>query len=306
MSGSQLSTRNSRLVKVAFLGLGAIGQPMARRIAGAGHQLTVWNRTAKRASEFKRDDTVTVAPTPVDAVREAEVVVTCLSTSADVEAVLNDGVFEAIPHGSTLIDCTSGDPATSRRIAARLAAWNVAFIDAPVSGGVKGAEEGTLTVMCGGDADALDRVRPVIEAFGKKIVHCGPVGAGDAVKAGNQALLALSIWGTGEVLAALTHAGVSPRVALDVINASSGRSNASMNLFPERVLSRAFPRTFRLALLDKDARIAAQIARDEKVPAPLIQLAADLCTLAHAELGEDADHVEAVKVIERWAHTEIQ
>ena len=279
---------------------------MALRISRAGHQLTVWNRTAKRAADFPRDEAITVAPTPVDAVRDAEVIVTCLSTSTDVEEVLNDGVFEAITHGATLIDCTSGDPATSRRIAARLAAWNVAFIDAPVSGGVKGAEEGTLTVMCGGDADAIERVKPVFAAFGKTIVHCGPVGAGDAVKAMNQALLALTIWGTGEALVALAKSGVAPDVALDVINSSSGRSNASMNLFPERVLTRAFPRTFRLALLDKDVRIAAQIARDEKVPAPLTQLVADLCTLAHMELGEDADHVETVQVIERWGQTEIQ
>jgi len=122
----------------------------------------------------------------------------------------------------------------------------------------------------------------------------------------NQALLALTIWGTGEALVALAKLGVAPQVALEVINSSSGRSNASMNLFPERVLTRAFPRTFRLALLDKDVRIAAQIARDEKVPSPLVQLAADLCTLSHVDLGEEADHVEMVKVIERWGQAEVQ
>lgn len=279
---------------------------MARRVAAAGYDLTVWNRTRDRATDFAKGTKAEVAAIAADAARGADVVVTCLSTSADVEAVLDGGVLEAMTPGSALLDCTSGDPATSRRIAARLAAWSVGFVDAPVSGGVKGAEEGTLTVMCGGEPEALERVRPVIETFGKKIVHCGPVGAGDAVKAMNQALLAITIWGTGEVLAALAKSGVSPQVALDVINSSSGRSNASMNLFPERVLSRAWPRTFRLALLDKDARIAAQIARDEKVPSPLTQLAADLCSLAHMELGEEADHVEAVKVIERWAQTEIQ
>jgi 3-hydroxyisobutyrate dehydrogenase len=279
---------------------------MARRIAGAGFPLTVWNRTSSRATTFAKEANVAAAKSARDAASAADVVVTCLSTSADVEQVLNEGLVDGLNAGATLLDCTSGDPATSRRMAARLAEKKVAFIDAPVSGGVKGAEEGTLTVMCGGDAAAIDRVRPVISAFGKKIVHCGPVGAGDAVKAMNQALLALAIWGTGEALATLVKSGVSPAVALDVINASSGRSNASMNLFPERVLTRAFPRTFRLALLDKDARIAAQIARDERVPAPLMQLAADLCTLSHKELGEEADHVEAVQVIERWAGTEIK
>jgi 3-hydroxyisobutyrate dehydrogenase len=298
------------MLKVAFIGLGSIGRPMAKRIAAAKFPLTVWNRTVGRAATFAREIGATHATTSADAARDADVVVTCLSTSHDVDEVLQAGLEASLEaslrSGATLLDCTSGDPATSRRIAGRLAGKGVGYVDAPVSGGVRGAEEGTLTVMCGGDAKDLDRVRPVLEAFGKKIVHCGPVGAGDAVKAMNQALLALTIWGTGEALVALSKSGVSAAVALDVINASSGRSNASMNLFPERVLTRAFPRTFRLALLDKDARIAAQIARDERVPAPLTQLAADLCTLAHKQLGEDADHVEAVKVLEQWAGTEIR
>lgn len=294
------------MLSVAFIGLGSIGRPMAKRIAAAGFPLIVWNRTTERAGAFAKEVGARHAQTAADAARDVDVVITCLSTSADVEQVLDGGLFQAIKSGSTLLDCTSGDPATSRRIAERLASKKAGFVDAPVSGGVRGAQEGTLTVMCGGDDADFARVRPVIQAFGKKIVHCGPVGAGDAVKAMNQALLALTIWGTGEALVALSKSGVSAQVALDVINASSGRSNASMNLFPERVLTRAFPRTFRLALLDKDARIAAQIARDERVPAPLTQLAADLCTLARTELGEDADHVEAVKVLEKWAGAEIK
>jgi 3-hydroxyisobutyrate dehydrogenase len=294
------------MLSVAFLGLGAIGRPMAQRIGAAGFPLTVWNRTGTRADDFVKQHTARAAQSARDAVREADIVITCVSTSTDVESVLDQGVRDALKTGALLLDCTSGDPAASRRISARLAENGVGFVDAPVSGGVKGAEAGTLTVMCGGAAGDIERATPVIQAFGKTIVHCGPVGAGDAVKAMNQALLAITIWGTGEALTTLAKSGVSARVALEVINASSGRSNASMNLFPERVLNRAFPRTFRLALLDKDVRIAAQIARDEKVPSPLTQLAADLCTLAHGELGEEADHVEAVKVIEKWAQAEIQ
>jgi 3-hydroxyisobutyrate dehydrogenase len=131
------------------------------------------------------------------------------------------------------------------------------------------------------------------------------VGAGDALKAVNNALLAVHIWSAGEGLAMLMKEGVSPKVALDVINASSGRSNASMNLFPERVLTRAFPRTFRLALLDKDVGIAAEVAAAAHVPAPMLQLTAALWTLAHNSLGEAADHVETVKLIEQWAGVEI-
>ena len=293
---------------VAFLGLGAIGAPMARHLAAGPFRLAVWNRTRARAEAFGRDTGARVAASPADAARGAEVVVTCLPVSADVEGLLDgpDGLLAGLARGATLVDCTSGDPATSRRLAARLAEHGVAFIDAPVSGGTSGAEKGTLTVMVGGDAAVLERVRPVLQAFGEKIVHCGGVGAGDALKSVNNALLAIHIWSAAEGLAALARAGVDPAVALDVINTSSGRSNSSMNLFPERVLTRAFPRTFRLALLDKDVGIAAGLARETKTVAPLLQLTSELFRLAHAELGEEADHVEAVRVVERWANVELR
>jgi 3-hydroxyisobutyrate dehydrogenase len=220
-----------------------------------------------------------------------------------VEAILggDDGIETGIESGAMLIDCTSGDPATSRRIADRLRHRNVEFVDAPVSGGVKGAVGGTLTVMCGGNQPAVDRARTVLQAFGSKIIRCGDVGAGDAVKAMNQALLAIHIWSAGEALAALAKLGVEASVALDVINGSSGRSNTSENLFPERVLGRRYPRTFKLALLDKDVGIAKQIVDESGIDSPFIGLAATLFTEAHAELGEEADHVEAVRVIERRA-----
>lgn len=291
-------------MKVAFLGLGAIGRPMAACLARTpGITLAVWNRTHAKAESFASEFNVAARKTPADAVRDADVVITCLPISADVESLLDGdtGMLGAIKQGATLVDCTSGDPATSRRIAALLNEKGNGFLDAPVSGGVKGAESGTLTVMIGGDASTLAKVQPVLEAFGKKIVHCGDVGAGDAVKAVNQALLAIHILSAGEGLIALSKLGVKPEVALDVINASSGRSNSSMNLFPERVLGRKFPRTFRLALMDKDIDIAAVMMRELKLPAPLTQLAADLTRVAHNELGEEADHVEAVKAVERWA-----
>ena len=293
---------------VAFLGLGAIGRPMAARLAAApAISLAVWNRTTERARGFAAETGARHAASPADAARGADVVITCFPVSADVEALLDgpDGLLAGLARGALLVDCTSGDPATSRRIAGRLAEHDVGFLDAPVSGGTIGAEQGTLTVMVGGDPALLERARPALETFGKKIVHCGDVGAGDALKAVNNALLAIHVWSTAEGLVALARAGVRADVALDVINASSGRSNASMNLFPERVLTRAFPRTFRLALLDKDVGIAAGVAREQKVPAPLLQLTADLFRIAHNALGDDADHVEAVKVVEQWAGVEI-
>jgi 3-hydroxyisobutyrate dehydrogenase len=281
---------------------------MARHLAIPGFSLAVWNRTPAKAAAFAAAHPARAASTPADAARDAAFVVTCLPTSREVEALLDgpDGLLAGLATGALLIDCTSGDPATSQRIAARCAERGIGFIDAPVSGGVVGAENGKLTIMVGGDAALLERAMPVLKAMGEKIVHCGAVGAGDALKAVNNALLAVHIWSAAEGLLALSRAGVKPAVALDVINASSGRSNSSMNLFPERVLTRAFPRTFRLALLDKDVMIAAQVARDEKVPSPLIQLTAELFRAAHGALGEEADHVEAVKYLEQMAGGEIQ
>lgn len=287
--------------RVAFLGLGAIGAPMARHLAGPDLDLVIWNRTRARADDFVVVTSARIAETPAAAADGRDIVITCLPVSRDVESLLEGptGLLAKMPRGSILVDCTSGDATTSRRMSERLREHGIGFLDAPVSGGVVGAVQGALTVMVGGDTDLLERVRPVLERFGKRIVHCGVVGTGDALKAVNNALLAMHIWGTAEGLVALEKAGVRANVALDVINASSGRSNASMNLFPDRVLSRAFPRTFRLALLDKDVGIAADLAREQQVPSPLLQLTAELFRMAHRELGEAADHVEAVQLVER-------
>ena len=295
-------------MKIAFLGIGDIGTPMAAHLARDPFELVVWNRTSAKAEAFAREHKARVARTPAEAVKSADVVITCLPSSVEVEAVLHgeSGMFDSLRKGAVLIDCTSGDPPTSRSIAAELRARGVDFIDAPVSGGTVAAKAGTLTVMWGGDARVFERVRPVIEAFGKKIVHAGPVGSGDALKAVNNALLAVHILSTAEGLAVLVKAGVDAKVALEVINASSGRSNSSENLIPQRVLTRAFPRTFRLALLEKDIGIAAVLAEDLNARTPLISLAAERFHEAREKLGEEADHVEAVKMVEEENGIEIR
>ena len=287
-------------MRVAFIGLGDIGSLMASHLAQDPFSLTVWNRTASKAQGFAAIHPARVASSAAAAARGAEVVVTCLPSSVEVEAVLHgdQGLLRALEPGAVLLDCTSGDPATSRSIAAELSSRGVGFIDAPVSGGTSAAKSGSLTVMWGGDDSDFERVRPVVEAFGKKIVHAGPVGAGDALKAVNNALLAVHILSTGEGLAILMKAGVDPATALEVINASSGRSNTSENLIPQRVLTRAFPRTFRLALLDKDIGIAESLATELGMQTPVLSLAAKRLHEARSTLGEEADHVEAVKMIE--------
>ncbi|MEO7137670.1 MAG: NAD(P)-dependent oxidoreductase [Gemmatimonadales bacterium] len=294
-------------MRIGFLGLGAIGAPMAAHLAKQ-HKLTVWNRTAARATEFAATHGAHAAGTPREAAAGAEVVLTCLPTSREVASLLNgpDGLEAGLVRGALLIDCTSGDPATSRAIAQRLAGHGVAFADAPVSGGVSGAEAGTLTVMVGGDEETFERARPVLAAFGKRIERLGPVGAGHAMKAVNNALLAVNLLAVGDALAALVKAGVSARTAVEVLNASSGRSFVSEALVPERVLTGRWPRTFRLALLDKDVGIARAFVREVGVESPLLELAGELLGQARAELGETADHVETLRLIERRAGVEIR
>lgn len=294
-------------MKAAFLGLGAIGRPMAAHVARTA-DLAVWNRTRASAYAFGAGHGVRVGATPRETVAGADVVLTCLPTSAEVEGLLDgpDGLEAGLRSGALLLDCTSGDPATSRRIAARLLGRGVAFADCPVSGGTNGAEAGTLTVMVGADDETFARARPVLEAFGRRIDHMGPVGAGQAVKAVNNALLAAHILAFGEGFAALAKAGVPVRKAVDVINASSGRSFVSEVLAPDRVLSGRWPRTFRLALLEKDVRIALGVLDANGVPGPLLHLVGDLFRRARAALGEDADHLEAVRLIEQEAGVEIR
>ena len=294
-------------MNVAFLGLGALGTPMAARLSRL-HGVVVWNRTRKRADAFAQEQKVQVAGTPREAVTGADAIVTCLPTSREVEGLLDgpDGILAGIRAGAILVDCTSGDPATSRRIAARLKEHQVAFADAPVSGGPPAASAGTLTVMIGATPELFERARDLVSAFGKRIEHVGPVGAGDALKSVNNALLAANILAAAEGLTALVKAGVPARKAVEVINASSGRSFVTEALVPERVLAGTWPRLFRLALLDKDVGIAVGVLEGAGVPGPLLTRVRELTAELRSDLGEEADYLDPIRRAERHAAVEIR
>ena len=186
-------------MRVGFIGLGAIGEPMAARLA-AVHEVAVWNRTGAKAQAFAElHDRARAATSPRDVAAGADAVVTCLPTSAEVEALLDgpDGLLAGMAEGTLLVDCTSGDPATSRRIAERLRERQIGFVDAPVSGGPPLAKTGQLTVMCGGSDVDVAQASAVVAPFAARVVRLGPVGAGHALKAGNNALLAVNIIAVG-------------------------------------------------------------------------------------------------------------
>jgi len=281
---------------------------MAARLAAAS-TLTVWNRTAARAAAFvEAHPGARMAATLAELARDVDAVITCLPTSADVAAVLDGsgGMLAAMPAGALLIDCTSGDPATSRSIAARLGERGIGFVDAPVSGGPPLASTGQLTVMCGGAEEDVARARAIVAPFAAKVIHLGPVGAGHAMKAVNNALLAVNILAAAEGLVALAKAGIAPRDAVEVLNASSGRSFATEVLIPDRVLTGTYPPLFRLALLEKDIGIAHQVAMDAGTDDPVLGFVREQFRALRAELGETADYVDPVRRAEQRAGVELR
>lgn len=290
--------------RVGFIGLGAIGTPMARHVAKA-FEAVVWNRTTEKARAFARAHGARAAAGVAELVHDCEVVITCLPTSKEVAEVIA-AARDAWRPGHLLIDATSGDPVGSRRNAASLAEHGADFVDAPVSGGTSGAEQGTLTVMLGGPDAAVERARRYVQPYARKVEHVGPVGAGHALKAINNALLALNIVAAGEGLAALVKLGVPARRAVDVINASSGRSNVTETLIPERVITRAWPRTFSAALLDKDLGVALAVLQDAGVGSELYPAVKRFYEQARRMLDAGADHVEVVKRVENAAGVEIR
>lgn len=284
--------------QVAFLGLGAMGYPMAAQL----ERPLVWNRTPGRAQAHAAEHGSRAVALAEAA--QADLLVTCLPTSREVDEV----IAQLRPHlrpGTTWLDCTSGHPEAARRQRAELAELGVKFLDAPVSGGPAGARAGTLTVMVGGPAAEVEAVTPHL-GFAGQVIRVGDTGAGFAVKAVNNLLLAANLWAAGEGLAALGRAGADLGAALSAINASSGRSNASENLIPQRVMTREFPVSFTLGLLAKDAGIAADLIGSVQASAPLLLHASGLIRGAARSVGPEADHSAAVQLIEQLNDKEIR
>ncbi len=288
-------------MKIGFIGLGAMGFPMARHLTKE-HHVIVWNRTREKAERHAREHGSTLADDIADTA-QADVVITMLPTSAEVDEVV-DRLLPHLRDGMLWIDATSGDPNVSRETAKRLAAKSVAFVDAPVTGATVGAENATLTIMIGGDAADFERARDVLRLCGKTIIHAGAVGAGHAIKVLTNSIMGATVWMTSECLLLAKRYGIDLKTAFAVTNAGSGRSNASENLLPMRLLEGKWPLVFKLAHHDKDIRIAASIAHQQHASTPMLALTQQLFTAALNELGQNADYIEVAKIIARWNNTE--
>lgn len=286
---------------VAFIGLGAMGFRIAAHLPKQFDTVYVWNRSFNKAEQHAAEYG-TQAVTLEQAV-QADVIFSCLPTSADVERLLENLPLKS---GSVWVDCTSGVPDSAQKLAVQLAEHGVIFLDAPVSGQTIGAENGTLTVMVGGNAEGYEQALPAMQAFGKLIKHVGESGAGFAVKAVNNMLMAVNLCAVAEGFTTLKAHGVNLHEALDCINASSGKSMVTETVLPQRILNRSFPVTFALPLLAKDTGIAIDLAREAKISAPVLSLTQNLIQAASDLSDKNSDFSSAVKMYESWSNITIE
>lgn len=284
---------------IGFVGLGNMGIPMARRLVEAGYAVRSYD-VSDDARERAGKAGIPVAGS-LGEVAAADTVVLMLPSSAIVQLVVDDPEFAtSVRAGSLVVDMGSSEPAATRAVSARLAALGVGMVDAPVSGGVGGAEAGRLTIMVGGSTEDVGRATPWLTALGKP-VHMGQIGSGDAVKALNNLLSATHLWVTSEAMLVGQRFGIEPQVMLEVFNASSGRSGSTENKWPNFVLPGGFDSGFALQLMLKDMRIATRLARECGLPSRLGESAVELWDEAASRLDPAADHTEVARYLAEWA-----
>ena len=256
-------------MQVAFIGMGTMGAPMALNILKAGHSVTVHNRTREREREVVQAG-ATPAASPQAAAANAEVVITCVSDTPDVEQVIlgESGVIGGAQPGTVVVDMSTISPTATRQLAAQLAAADIAMVDAPVSGGSEGARNGTLSIMIGGAPEAVAKAWPVLEAMGKTLTHVGDIGAGQTTKAINQIIVAGTYWSVAEGMALGMKAGLDMDKVVQAVGGGAagswGLTNRSGNM-----INNEYPLGFRVRLHRKDLVIALEAARELGVTIPM-------------------------------------
>ncbi len=294
---------------VGFVGVGNMGWPMAANLLKGGFTVAVADARREVAHNFVQQLGGSAPDTLAQLAAASDVVVTMLPTSGHVATVLADGadhVLAGLKPGSIVVDMTSGQPAVTQALAARVAAAGCVLIDAPVSGGVARARTGELAIMVGGPADAIERARPVLAAMGTTITRCGEVGAGQAMKALNNLVSAGGFLIGIEALLIGQKFGLDPGLMTDVINASTGMNNSTQKKFRQFVLSRQFDSGFSLELMVKDLSIALELARGGVVPAPFAAQCRELWSAASTLLGPGQDHTAMAKLPEALAGMELK
>ena len=283
---------------VGFVGLGNMGRPMAARLAG-DFELLVYDLNGEAVERFVAEHAGAAGPGPDELAARADALVTMLPDGEAVRrALLEDGGLAAsLRPGSIVIDMSSSDPADTVATGEGLHAKGVAMVDAPVSGGVRGAEAGTLAIMAGGEAADVARCRPLLERLGAHVFHMGALGSGHAMKALNNYVSAAGFAAAVEAILAGRRYGLDPDRMVDALNASTGRNASTESKLREQVLSGRFASGFSIGLMAKDLRTATGIAAAMGLEAPLAEACAALWAEAAASTGPTADHTELIR---RW------
>jgi len=292
-------------VTVGFIGLGIMGRGMARNLRAAGFPLYVYNRTSSRMTELA-DSGAIPTTSPADLAARCDVVITCVSDTPDVEAVIDgpSGVIAGMRAGTLVIDMSTISPQATVALAARINAKGGSMLDAPVSGGSEGAAKGTLSIMVGGSERDFARALPVFQAMGKNIVHVGAQGAGQTVKLVNQILVVGNALAMSEALLFAQAGGVDVTKALAAVSGGAAGSWMLSNRGPQ-ILNRDWRPGFTIDLQQKDLRLVLDAADDVGVPLPGTALIFQLYrTLQHAGLGHEGNHA-LVKALEQLARIEI-
>lgn len=294
-------------MKIGFIGLGAMGKPMAKNLIRAGFRVIVYNRTIGKTKEF-REMGASVAVTPKDLASDSQVVIVNVSNSPDVEEVLlgKEGAIHGSRPGTIVIDMGTSYPSSTLKICKILQEKGVEMLDAPVSGGVKGAEERTLSIMVGGRREIFEKCKPILSAMGKNIFYQGESGSGHITKAINNFVSAAAITALTEALVMAKKAGLSPMKVLDVLKVSSGRSYQAEQALPQFVLTRKFDAGFLLGLMKKDLNIFASLGDDYQTPMFLGNLVHQLWDVAAREIGPQSDYTRFVGLYETWANAKVE
>jgi len=292
---------NAPQPRVGFIGIGKMGVPMAARLHAAGHALVVHDQRLAAAQAFSDAHRDAAVARTLAELAACDVVITMLPDSAAVEAVVlgsepAGALIGALRKGSLVIDMSSSAPLRTRALAARLADAGLHFLDAPVSGGVKRALDGTLAIMVGGDAGVFESQRALLGRMGRTITHVGPAGAGHAMKALNNYVSAAGLVATVEALHAGQRFGLDPAVMTDVLNGSTGRNNTTENKVKTFMLSGRYDSGFALALMAKDLGIAMTLGAQVGAPMRLGDAVRAMWDEAASGLGPAADHTE----MHRW------
>ena len=265
-------------MNVGFVGLGAMGLPMAKRVLGAGHKIHTTFHRRREPAEQLRAMGASILPTLEEVATAADVVITILPADAELKEVVfgATGIIGGIARGKVLIEMTSGTALAMQEIAEAIGAKGGSILDAPVSGGTPAAEQGTLTIMAGGDESLLERCRPLLQAMGTRIVHVGNVGQGKVVKIVNQMMAAIHILTIGEAFALGVKNGADPAILYEVIKNSSGYSKMMDLRLPGFLLEGSFKPGFKSELMKKDVNLALESAKASGTPLLLTSVAAQV------------------------------